>query len=261
MSAKDAGTPFADKAEGLEKQLAPNSVIMPQNATNAQQFPTDALGKEDERDKIMSLKAALTQPAAGGDGIGGTQFGKMKLQEADLKWIEKKQKEAEEANFQQWFALEFDRMNPADKQAAKKLFPEFYAQRKRLIRKQAKNLAHISRIRLTGPESLKDLMYMWLADQGRLDLGALQNLMTPRDDFDDPSDVRFVRGLFNPARPQPKTGNQPFRDGQYGLWNQDNTLPGARNARQNYGFGAGFGNFAANTAPALVANNLQNIAQ
>lgn len=163
-----------------------------------EQFPTEGLTAYDERDKVMEAKLALQDPAR----PGYTKFGKLDAKDEDFKWLAKKQAVVEAANFQQWFAKEFDRMSPAEKKRAKELYPEFYAQRKKLLKKQTKNLFDLARIKLEGIESKEDLMKTYMAETGRLDVGPLKHLLNPEQDdsiFSDGNNKkRFQRGLANP---------------------------------------------------------------
>ncbi len=94
-------------------------------------------------------------------------------------------------------------MSPAEKKRAKELYPAFYAERKKLLKQQTKNLYDLARIKLHGIESFDDLKKTYLAETGRLDVGPLENLLNPelvnlgtgakRD-----NQARFERGLANP---------------------------------------------------------------
>ncbi len=161
-----------------------------------EQFPTAGLTSYDKRDKVMEAKLALQKEGE----VGVTPFGKLEATDADFKWAQKKQATVEAANFQKWFAKEFDLMSPAQKKRAKELYPEFYAQRKKLLKQQTKNLYDLTRIKLEGIESREDLMKTYMAETGRLDLGPLQNLMHPEQGVGSEAlnQSRFHRGLANP---------------------------------------------------------------
>ncbi len=145
----------------------------------------------------MSARLALQDPSQ----PGYTPFGKLIARDQDFKWLQEKQAAAEVADFERWFAKEFDLMDPAQKQRAKELYPEFYKARKKLLKIQAKNLQNLARIKLEGISSFKDLQTTYLAETGRLDLGPLQNLLHPEGAMSmDPAIAQktFVRGLANP---------------------------------------------------------------
>ncbi len=199
------------KVEKHQQKLAPDAVNMsmdlpadrlanvPPRSRDImdEQFPTDRLDAKDERDKIMDAKMRLTVP--GQPGV--TPFGKMTLSDADLKWLEKKQKAVEAANFQQWFATWFDRANPADKAKARKLCPNFYTQREDLLKRQCHNLFDVAKIKLNGIESYSDLLKQYELETGRLDVGPLKHLLNPEDDPEKlNAQGKFRRGLLSPWR-------------------------------------------------------------
>ena len=167
----------------------------------AEQFPTDGLTSYDENDKVMMAKLKLQDDLA---KPGMTKFGKLEAKDSDFKWMQKKEAAVDAANFQEWFAKEFDLMSPAQKKRAKELYPEFYAQRKKLLKQQTKNLFDLARIKLEGIESREDLMKTYMAETGRLDVGPLQNLLHPEaadtwsGNAGRNNEKRFQRGLANP---------------------------------------------------------------
>lgn len=206
---------FAEKLHNMEMKYAPDQVNMananqrtPADLAAAdirepgvmdEQFPTDALTQYDKRDRVQNAKLQLGE----GMPMGYTPFGKMEAKDSDFDWYQKKQAAVELANFQRWFAKEFDLMSPVQKKRAKELYPEFYAQRKRLLRKQAKNLFDLARIKLEGIDKFKDLVKVYMAETGRLDVGPLKTLLNPEmvnlgDDAQLKNKAAFQRGLANP---------------------------------------------------------------
>lgn len=161
-----------------------------------EQFPTDAFVAREEQDKIQEAKLQLQTPGQ----PGYTPFGKLEAKDEDFKWLERKAAAAEYANFQAWFAKEFDHMAPAEKKRAKELFPEFYAERMRMLKKNAENAVRLAKLKLEGIEDMDDLKTAYLAESGRLDLGPLQNLMHPElaQQGEAGAQQKFMRGLLNP---------------------------------------------------------------
>lgn len=283
-----ASTAFAKRLERAEAKFEPDAVSMPVERKDAngddiditqadryddvpaEQFPTAALKdkKHKRKDAEMGMKAVLSAEAEAAAGAsyepGTTKFGVMQLKDSDLKWVQRKAEEAEEANFQQWFAQQFDHMSPADKNVAKRLYPQFYSQRKQLLRKQADNVANLARIKLTGPENFHDLMMLYLAETGRLDLGPVQNLLRPETNTTASTLARYRRGLLNPVGLQ---RGAPTFDNERNV-NQrvfGSQLQKAQSNRR-IGFEAGFppagsepgANFASYNQPSSV-NNWMNI--
>lgn len=168
-----------------------------------EQFPTASLGAKDERDEVMAAKLQLQDPGQ----VGYTPFGKLEAKDSDFEWYQRKVAAAEAANFQAWFAKNFDLMSPAQKKRAKELYPEFYAQRKKLLKQQAKNLLTFAKLKLEGPETFDELYKQYLAETGRLDLGPLQNLLNPEqadslrsNESKQRQQLKFQRGLLSPFR-------------------------------------------------------------
>jgi hypothetical protein len=183
---------FANQRTGDLETTAPR-----QRGVMDEQFPTNGLQAKDPRDKEMMARLKLQQQMP----QGVTPFGKLQARPEDFKWLQQKQAAEEAANFQAWFAREFDHMSPADKKRAKELYPEFYSQRKKLLKMQAKNLVNLARIKLEGIQSKEDLITTYLAESGRLNVGPLKHLLNPEQDPDAASaQARFKRGLLSPFR-------------------------------------------------------------
>lgn len=161
-----------------------------------EQFPTASLTAYDPRDKVMAAKLQLAEKSE----LGYTPFGKLIAKDEDFQWAQRKQAAAEVADFERWFAQEFDLMDPVQKQRAKELYPQFYAARKKLLKRQTKNLMNLARIKLEGISSFEDLKTTYLAETGRLDLGPLQHILNPEGDKDAKlyASQRFIRGSANP---------------------------------------------------------------
>lgn len=187
-----------DRPDALE-DTAPRAV-----GVADEQFPTASLGAKDKRDEEMVAKLTLQDPSA----PGYTPFGRLTAKDSDFEWYQKKVAAAEAANFQAWFAQNYDLMSPAQKKRAKELFPEFYAQRKKLLKKQAKNLVRLATLKLEGAQTFDDLQLQYMAETGRLDVGPLQNLLNPENSGIDlttgqqkaTQQDKFRRGLLNPFR-------------------------------------------------------------
>jgi hypothetical protein len=162
-----------------------------------EQFPTNDLVQKDKRDRAIEAKLALA------DEQGQTPFGMSWYTKEDGEYVLRKQAAVERANMEAWFAKNFDFMSPAQKQYAKKIFPEFYHARRRLLKQQCDNLFDVARIKLDGIEDLDDAKKQYLLETGRLDLGPLQNVMHPegvnmRTDASGVNQQRFQRGIANP---------------------------------------------------------------
>jgi hypothetical protein len=212
----------ADKAHGDKKiptSLAPDAVAMggaqdgterPQAVFQAtgprargvvdEQFPTDALTQSDPRDEIMEAKLQSQEP----DNQGMTPFGKLVASDADFEWLRKKRDTEAEANFQQWFASNFDHMSPTAKAYAKKMWPGFYKQRLALLEKDLDLLRRMAKLNITGIEDREDLLLQYAKEAGYIDMYRLENLAHPEKAAElrsrAASQARFKRGLLNPRR-------------------------------------------------------------
>lgn len=218
MSAATDPQALTDALRAKQVRMAPDSVNMAAAAgmsnsrlagvparardTMDEQFPTAGLSAaEPEKDREMMAKLALqpdieTMP-------GYTRFGKLEARDEDFKWYQRKLAAEEAANFQMWFAQNFDHMSPADKKRAKELYPEFYKERKQLLKKQAKNLMKFAKLKLEGVQSFDDLMTQYMAETGRLDIGPLNHILNPEQgnrDGKTEQEMRFQRGLLSPFR-------------------------------------------------------------
>ena len=183
------------------EQLASVPVRAP--GVMSEQFPTDHLTSYSEADRANVAKLQLGE----GSERGYTPFGKLVATDENFKWYQAKQAAAEEANFQQWFAQSFDLMSPAQKAWAKSKYPEFYAQRKKLLKQQSKNAFDLARIKLEGVTDFTDLRKQYLAETGRLDMGPLNHLINPEGvnaggvaNSRTKNQKVFQRGLANPFR-------------------------------------------------------------
>ena len=205
---------FADSLRRTQDKMMPNQVNMAaavgrtptqlgeadQREANMmdEQFPTADLQAKDPRDELMNAKLQLQQ----GSSVGYTPFGKLEAKDSDFKWLLEKEAAVERANMEAWFAKNFDYMSPAQKAYAKKIFPQFYDARRRLLKKQVENVFDIARIKLDGLEDFEDMKKQYLLDTGRLDLGPLQNILHPEEVNADGGKkrnrLRFQRGLANP---------------------------------------------------------------
>ena len=205
--------PTVEKIESEQEKFAPDRVdlapqaqadrgnvknVAPRSNVTDEQFPTQGLEAKKPEDKLMEAKLAL------GNEKGETRFGKMTYSDKDAQWLIEKQKAAELAQFQAWFAANFDKMSPAQKQWARERYPEFYAQRQKLVHKQAENLVKLADLKINGVKNFDDLMVQYLAETGRLDIGAVKHLLNPEEDTRNTNksvnQAAFKRGLLSPFR-------------------------------------------------------------
>lgn len=159
------------------------------------QFPT-TFQSHDPRDPLMAAKMAMANER------GATPFGQLIAEEADFDWIERKRMAEEEANFQAWFAANYDRQAPHIKKMAHQLFPDFYNQRMKMLDKNIQMQRRVAQLKLNGIQSKEDLYLQYAIESGIIPAEPLEYILHPeRVDMNTELELRqaqFVRGLLNP---------------------------------------------------------------
>lgn len=218
-------TKFAKRKQKLQDEVAPDAVIttgddnrsrlnkdnVNQQETTAEQFPTADLAARSKLDEEMSTRAALSKGTP-----GKTPYGRLPdLKQQELQWLREKAAAAEEANFQAWFAQNYDKLAPAEKKRARELFPSFYKQRDRLLKSQADQLVRYAQLKLHGVQSYEDLILKYLVESGQVNLEPLEQLLNPEEGARQATQrQRFQRGIANPFR---VFGNPGVADGAVDL--------------------------------------------
>lgn len=156
------------------------------NEEDAQQFPTAFLSAAEEKDLMMQTRMAI-----------GNKLGEQQFKTEDAQWLLRKVQAAKDANFQAWFAKNFDKTGVTAKAWARDVFPEFYEQRMRTLDINLDTLRKLARIKIRGLETPEDVALQYAADKGLLPLEQLQNLLNPNLGDEEANANRFERGLFN----------------------------------------------------------------
>ena len=250
-----------DGAERTQAEFQALPIRDPQ-ATD-EQFPTDALTQETEEDKLMSAKLQLGTPAAGGAPTGVTPFGRLIAKDSDFEWLNKKREKEAEANLQQWFASNFDKMTPEAKAMARKLWPSFYQQRLALLDKDLNLLREVARQKVTGITSREDLLRQYAMEAGYIDMDRLNNLANPERaalaQNRAVARARYRRGLLNPNRlPRGAETSRSRPYNEKAILNRANASNASNLGAGNMGFNVqGVNNFIDEHQPqnrALLAN-------
>lgn len=215
--ARDDAGKFVKKAEALENQ---DQVILqadrqavddasevrgavggdvapdPRNhAQTAEQYPTKFLRQQEEQDRLQQLKYDL-QKLQGTAGV--TPYGKLQWSDDVGYWLLRKEEAAKKAQFQQWFANQYDKWGPAQKKIARQLYPQFYEERMRTLEDNLEMAKKVARVRLRGVESAEDLALEFAAQKGLIDMSVLVDVIHPEKMQDAAGSVaRFKAGLFN----------------------------------------------------------------
>lgn len=216
----------ADKASGpneIPTTVSPNAVLMAGGKDGAdrpagdlkntetrqrgavdEQFPTDALTRSSKKDVLMTEKLQLQKKSEELGTPGITPFGKLIAEKEDFAWLRGIREEEAEADFQQWFATNFDHMSPEEKQYAREILPEFYAQRVKQLKKDISLASKVAELKLLGIQDKEDLMLQYALESGVLDVNRIQNLLNPEKAYKAQQSKRrnflFRRGLLNPRR-------------------------------------------------------------
>ena len=198
----------------LEKSSDPNAVIMKPKGRETganlpglrdpnqsdEQFPTSGLSAQEDMDALMAAKLELQDEAH----PGVTKFGVLQAKDSDFEWLRRKREAAEYANFQQWFAQNFDKMDVTQKKLAKQLFPKFYKERLEQLDRSIQLQAKLARLKLLGVEGKDDLLLQYATEAGYIDSDPLEKILHPEQvaarQQDAARRARFARGLLNPNR-------------------------------------------------------------
>lgn len=184
-----------DPASGLQRDL--ETIPLRDPASTAEQFPAD-YSDHDPNDRLMMEKLALA------NAKGETPFGQLIATDREFDWLDRKREAEAYANFSLWFAESFDKMSPEQKAATKKLFPTFYAERLKQLKKNVKLTEKLAELKLFGPETAEDLKLLYAAEAGYIDTDPLENILHPERALAAVSkrqaQINFTRGLLNPNR-------------------------------------------------------------
>ena len=202
---------FVNSALKKQKDAKPDQVVIPPEgrgpndsifkkrvdtpATMAEQYPTDGLMQREADDRLNEIKYRLQKDARGQD-TGITPFGKLDFNDKVAYWILRKEEAAKKAAFQAWFAALYDKMGPAQKAEARKLYPQFYTERLKTLDTNLDTLRQLARIRIHGVQTQEDLALEFAADNGLLPMDILANILHPEKRAAQAAQS-FKRGLFN----------------------------------------------------------------
>ena len=165
-----------------------------------EQFPTDALQLKDKGDVLLGQKLAAREE--GKPGV--TPFGQLIAKDSDFELLRKKRDLEAYANFQLWFAKNYDRMSPEQKAIARELFPTFYRERLRTADKAIEMQRRLVHQKIEGIKTKEDLLFQYAVEAGLIDSEAVENILHPEKAARARSRAnaveRYQRGLFNPRR-------------------------------------------------------------
>lgn len=88
----------------------------------------------------------------------------------DFKYAEKKAAAQEFAEFTVWCEQWFDMADPAQIRIFQESFPEYFEKRVAQIQNLGENMTRFAIIRMFGPRSKEDFMFLWMVQTGRVTL-------------------------------------------------------------------------------------------
>lgn len=129
------------------------------------------------------------------------------LTDQDLAYLDNKRKQQELAKFTVWTEQWFDFSDPAQADLYAKAFPEYYEKRKQLITDLAQIQVKYAILRLLGPRTREDFLFLWGVKTGRIPLinGPLWN---PTQWGAEGPEKRLA--IFNPWRSYNETAKVPL---------------------------------------------------
>lgn len=217
--ASSAARSVDQKVRMHEKSADPNQVVLEPKGADAngvrnqlpelrdsvqsdEQFPSNGYSAEDERDALMQEKLKTQIDPVQHPGV--TPFGVLQAKDSDFEWLRKKRESEAYANFSAWFAQNFDKMSPVQKQEAKRLFPRFYQERLEQLDRTIALQGKLAKLKLLGIEDKDDLLLQYAAEAGYIDADPLEHILHPeraKAQADRAQrQTRYQRGLFNPNR-------------------------------------------------------------
>lgn len=243
---------------GVEDTSKLSNIQLRAPGMTAEQYPTNAFQSHDKRDIKEEAKLGLVQEGKKlGLGDGVTPFGRAELTDEDISWLKSKKDKESYANFQQWFATNFDKMNEAEKAYAREAFPTFYRERINQLHKSCDLQRRIAELKLMGIRSREDMILSWAIESGYIKADPLEHILHPEQASSalkkEEQQKRFRRGLLNPKargrgdwglvnrtkNAMTLTGQAGSATSQYGTNNSPFSVFGNVNAGQEREVGTG----------------------
>lgn len=143
------------------------------DAVNKSRFPAQYIDR-DPRDSLYSLKKAVVAGQGTWLGAGAAQA-VVPITDADMMYFKHKEEQQEYQNFKIWAEQWYDFSDPAQVRLFEEAFPDYYMQRLTLIQNLGMNAVKYAQLRLLGPRTRDDFMFMWAVQTGRIQMpkGAL----------------------------------------------------------------------------------------
>ncbi len=135
---------------------------------------------------------------------GVTPMGILHATDSDFAALEKMREHELELQFEQWFASNYDKMGPEQKEYARSMFGHFYSKRLKNLEYNLSLLGRLARIKIEGIKTKQDLLLQYAAEAGFIDTDYIENILHPeraaRAQVAAERQKNFRRGWLNPRR-------------------------------------------------------------
>lgn len=163
-------------------------------ASQANNFPASYYNKNPYDDfysaKQQALASEMYKPS---DGVKLNA----EITDADVQYLQQKQADMGYANFLVWAEQEFDLTDPANARLFAEIMPDYFAKRENLIDQTLAIQGQYAKLRLHGPRSMEDLVFMWGIQTGRIPL--VKGPVWDPQEWEDQGPEKKL-ALFNPFR-------------------------------------------------------------
>lgn len=147
---------------------------------NSMRYPQRPLPFMPEKDTEIALINDLTS-AGGHDGSIPPYISAARplpVQDWELEYFKSKAAAEDYAAYQNWLSMRYDLNDMATRAWFKQIAPEYFSQKRELLKELMDRHAKYSLLRLAGPESEEDLRFEYLVETGRIPI--------PKGPFFDP---------------------------------------------------------------------------
>lgn len=198
---------------------------------NSTQYPQRPLPLDD-RDSDVAMMRDLVEGSGGAPNQVGyvppliTPARPLPVQDWELQYMKDKAAAEDYAAYQQWLSNKYDLNDMATRAWFKQIAPEYFTQKRELLKELMDRHAKYSYLRMAGPENEEDLLFEYAVETGRIPIpkGPFYNplewlnaetshLKTPQgviagsadDILNKVSEINkeaYQYGLFNPVKPR-----------------------------------------------------------
>lgn len=138
-----------------------NSVV------NTNNFPSRYIPKDPNDDYVKIKSMAIQEMYNTGNNAARVHT---QLTDRDIMYLENKLKTEEYAKFRAWTEQWFDFTDPAQVDIYTKAFPDYFQRRAELIKNLGEIQIKYAILRMMGPRTEQDFMFLWGIESGRIPL-------------------------------------------------------------------------------------------